>query len=116
MLINNSLFTLIVSALCLVPHQPLSLLGIELLVTGCFIWIVILKIDIKVYKMTNIKYRKQYMRNIIYGQLATLPYIIAGAGILLGGSFYLYLLVPGIIFSFIKAVTDAWVLLIEIHR
>ena len=28
----------------------------------------------------------------------------------------LYWLIPGILFSFIKALVDAWVLLVEIHR
>lgn len=47
---------------------------------------------------------------------AVLPYIIAGIVVLSRGSGGLYWIVPAIIVSFLKAILDAWVLLVEINR
>jgi modulator of FtsH protease len=49
-------------------------------------------------------------------QFAVLPYIIAGIMVLSEGLGGFYWLVPAVVFSFIKAVLDAWVLLVEINR
>ena len=49
-------------------------------------------------------------------QLASLPYVIAGILALAIGTPGLYLVIPAVIFSFIKAILDAWVLLVEINR
>ena len=53
---------------------------------------------------------------MLLSQLASLPYVIAGILALAIGTVGLYLVVPAIIFSFIKAILDAWVLLVEINR
>jgi len=45
-----------------------------------------------------------------------LPYIIAGTAILINGASGVYWLVPAVIFSFLKAILDAWVLLVEFNR
>jgi modulator of FtsH protease len=44
------------------------------------------------------------------------PYAIAGITIMLQGLAGLYWLVPAMLFSFIKAIVDSWVLLVEIDR
>jgi hypothetical protein len=43
-------------------------------------------------------------------------FLIAGAVTLIQGSVGLYWLVPGVIFCFLAAFSNAWVLLIEINR
>jgi hypothetical protein len=53
---------------------------------------------------------------IVLGQLATLPFSLAGGAVLLWGEDGLYLFVPGVVASFVGAFLDAWVLLIEINR
>jgi hypothetical protein len=45
-----------------------------------------------------------------------LPYLLAGVMILTSGQTGIYFLIPGIFISLVKALTDAWVLLVEIHR
>jgi hypothetical protein len=50
------------------------------------------------------------------GQAATLPFVGAGVVVLNWGIGGLYLLVAGVILSFVLAVAEAWVLLVEIHR
>ena len=61
-------------------------------------------------------YKKQYFFSVVFNQLSVLPYLVAGVTILICGEKGIYWIVPGIILSFIKAVIDAWVLLVEINR
>ena len=49
-------------------------------------------------------------------QIAILPYIISGISLMGGDLNGLYWLLAAMVFSFIKASLDAWVLLIEINR
>ena len=110
------LTTLIISALCLVPGQPAFLLGIELLIIGIIVWVITFITDLSILRKTEAPYKKNSKQNFVFTQLAVLPYIIAGIVIIGIGPTGFYWLIPGIIFSFIKAVLDAWVLLVEIHR
>ncbi len=107
---------LIVSSLMLVPDQPIALIGIEVLVVGIITWVIVARINISNYRKTDAQYRRQALRNISLNQLALLPTIIAGISLITWGIGGLYWLVPAFILSFIKALMDAWVLLIEINR
>ena len=49
-------------------------------------------------------------------QAAILPIVVAGASLLLGAGGGLYWLVPGMAFSLVVAVVNAWVLLVEVVR
>lgn len=110
------LTVLIISALCLVPLQPDYLLGIEIIFIGIIVWIVTFRTDLRILNKTDSQYKKQYLMNASFTQLSVLPYIIAGIVLLTGNLSGIYWLVPGFLFSFIKAVIDAWVLLVEINR
>jgi len=107
---------LIVSALCLVPKQPVWLIGTEILLLGIITWVITFRIDILLLRDSPKEYKRHYRQNMLFTQLALLPYIVSGAIVLSDGVFGLYFLVQGILFSFIKSVIDAWVLLVEINR
>ena len=107
---------LIVSSLMLVPEQPVTLIGMELLVVGIIFWGIVTWLNINNLLKTDVQYRRYNLINIILGQFALVPYVIAGINILTWGMGGLYWLVPAIILSFVKALTDAWVLLVEINR
>ena len=107
---------LVISCLCLVPKQPSLLLGIEFLCVGIIVWSVTLRQDIKILRETSAEYKKHYRVNILLTQLSTLPYIIGGIAMLYCGYNGLYWLISGLMMSFIKAILDAWVLLVEINR
>ena len=107
---------LIFSVLFLVPKQSLHTLGIEVLLIGFIEWLTISKIDINIFRTREKKHKRQYILHMLINQIAVLPYLICGIVILIFGDAGLYWIVPAIIFSFIKAVLDAWVLLVEIHR
>lgn len=52
----------------------------------------------------------------ILGQIATVPFCVAGIALLFGAPGALYWLVPGFVFSFLAGGVSAWVLLVEIQR
>jgi len=107
---------LVVSSLMLVPFQSSLLIGCEVSSIAIFMYVIVTKMDISIYRQTDILYKKQYFFSIIFNQLSVLPYLFAGISILVHGEKGMDWLVPAIILSFIKAIIDAWVLLIEINR
>jgi modulator of FtsH protease len=107
---------LVVASLSLVPAQAPAWIGSEFLIVGLIIWIATLSLDIGMLTRAEAAHKKHYRLNILFTQLAVLPYIISGLIIFCNGLHGVYWLVPGIVFSFIKALIDAWVLLVEIHR
>ncbi len=107
---------LLSGSFCLVPGQSTFWLGCELLLLGVFVWSFNLRLDLAMFRLVDKKFLGRNIQNLVFGQLAILPYIVAGILLLNGCTTGFYLLVPGITFSFIKAMVDAWVLLIEINR
>jgi hypothetical protein len=107
---------LIISSLMLVPMQTYFIIGIEVSVIAIAIYILVTKMDINIYTNTAAKYKKQYLVSFIFNQVAVLPYVAAGFAIFICKENGIYWIVPGILFSFIKAIIDAWVLLVEINR
>ncbi len=107
---------LVLSILFLVPGQSLNTLGYEVLSMGLIIWVTVTKIDIHIFRNKEKRYRRHYLLNMLLDQVAVLSYFISGIAILTVGNIGLYWMVTAIILSFIKAVLDAWVLLVEINR
>jgi modulator of FtsH protease len=108
---------LVLSALMLVPGQPSPVIGAEAMCTGLAVWAIIVRLDIKNigYSKTT-EYRRHYRVNALLNQTAILPYLIGALLIFIIGLDGIYWIVAAIIFSFVKSMTDAWILLIEINR
>jgi hypothetical protein len=106
----------VISALMLIPRQSYLLVGTEVSIIAVGTYGFVTKMDIGIYKNTDSVYKKQYLVSMVYNQLSLLPYIAAGVAIFIWKGNGIYWLIPGIIISFIKAVADAWVLLVEINR
>lgn len=109
-------YILIISSFCLIPQQSIFWLGIEALTSSIIIWVNITRMDILMYKVVTKSYKRLYIRNLILSQLALLPYLVAGIFLVSGSDAGFYWLIPGITISIIKALTDSWVLLVEINR
>jgi hypothetical protein len=60
--------------------------------------------------------RHAFVLRVALGQIATLPLVVAGIAVLVGGLGGLYWLVVGMVFSTLVALFEAWVLLVEINR
>jgi hypothetical protein len=62
------------------------------------------------------QYKKLFLLNLVLDQICTLPYAIGGISLLYSGEAGYYWFAAAFIFSYVKAIWDAWVLLIEIMR
>jgi hypothetical protein len=116
----KALFTLLgvllASTLCLVPGQPLRALGCELAATGILVWLgVAWSHRVSTHRNSFIT-DGQKVYHFILTQLSTLPFIVGGLSLVFARGGGLDWLLIGTVFSFIAALLDAWVLLIEINR
>jgi hypothetical protein len=106
---------LFISTFALVPGQSARALGVETLATALVSWATTLFIQ-KTAKV-HVSHKRSWMvSRIVTTQLATLPMVVAGASLMTGRGSGLYWTVFGVIASFLAALIDAWVLLIEIQR
>ena len=110
------LVVLIACSLMLVPDQSNTVIGLELLVIGVIMWVRLTWHNIKDVRQVEPKYRRFAQINFAFDQVTMLPYIAAALSVLTWGTNGLYWLVAATILSFCKALSDAWVLLIEINR
>jgi hypothetical protein len=78
-----------------VKEQPLFWLGTEVLACGLLIWIIGLRMDITMYREMIQQYKFHYFRNLVFTQLAVLPYLVAGALLVCGSVDGLCWLIPG---------------------
>jgi hypothetical protein len=113
------LSVLIVTLLLLVPGQGMVVAGVEVLAVGVADWAFVVAIQLlhlRQWDSLDATLRWQFVTRVVLTQIATLPFVVAGVGLLNWGVDGLYWLVAGVIFSFLAAVTGAWVLLVEIKR
>ena len=107
---------LIIASIMIIPGQSNTAVGLEILILGLCFWFGVTRIDLRILSKTEDQYRGQFMQNMVLTQIALLPYPIAGAAVLIAGANGLYLLPLAMLFSFVKAILDSWMLLIEIKR
>ena len=107
---------LVFSIFILVPHETPTVFGWETTILGLIILAIVIRADLKVLSQTPNQYKRYYFFNLLFDLLAILPYIVGGVIILCIDNRGLYFILPAIVLSFIKSVSDAWVLLIEINR
>jgi modulator of FtsH protease len=108
---------LVVSSFMLIPGQPAPLPGIEVLLVGLAISVLAAARRRRLFRTDAGERDGKAIVNAVFLAAAVLPYYIGGLLIAADGmSAGLYVVAAAIILSFIKAVLDAWVLLIEINR
>lgn len=108
---------LLVSSVMLIPGQPEFVLGMEVLVVGIGVAALVLIKQPSSRDQTGSPNDAKTAVNMILLAIAVLPYFVGGVLIVTGQlQPGLYFVAAAIIFSFVKAVLDAWVLLIEINR
>ena len=108
---------LIVSSVMLIPGQPSAVIGLEVLLVGISIAGPGTVIALKLLGRADPANRRKTIANLLLFEAAVLPYLVGALVMLTGaGAAGLYWVAAAIIFSFAKAVLDAWVLLVEINR
>jgi hypothetical protein len=108
---------LMVSTFALVPEQPRWVLGSEVLVVGIVAWSTVTGISLGALR-APIPNQPRFVPliSVVATQAATLPMVVAGVSLLVEAGGGLYWLVPGVAFSLVVAVVNAWVLLVEVVR
>ena len=107
---------LVVSSFILIPGQSTELIGFEILFAGLLATAVVASVEVRTLRSTLLQNRGKFIGNMIFLGFALLPYVVGGA-LMLGGSLMgLYWVAAAVIVSFIKAIGEAWVLLVEINR
>jgi hypothetical protein len=112
---------LFVAVLCecafvLVPDQPTTALGVELLVSGLVVWAVLLVVVVPGVRKQSQQPASWHATRIVALQFATVPVIVAGASLLGWPPGGLYWLVAGVLATLVVATANAWVLLVEVVR
>ena len=107
---------LLSSILCLVPGQPPALLGMELTAVALLILVATTRAEYVASHKNAYIGKKARVFQVVLNQLSALPLIVCGISLIARFDGGLYWFVMGSIFSFIAALIDAWVLLIEIQR
>jgi len=110
------LLVLIVSSIVLMPGQTLRAIGIETFIFAVIGWGLVTAMDLHVFRKRELQNKRQYVLNMILLQVVTLPYVIGTLMVLLKNTSGFYLVAIGVVASFVKAVIDSWVLLVEINR
>ena len=104
-----------IASLGLVPEQPVTWFGCEILALSSVAYLYLLVAQIRDARKPG-QQLNWILTRIGSSQIATLPLVIAGISTLAHAGGGLYWIVPGIIFSFTAALIDAWVLMVEILR
>lgn len=106
---------LLVATFALVPGQSTITLGLEILVTAVATWATTIRIQRRA-PLDSAAPRSWMVTRVIATQAATLPMVVAGASVLATTGGGLYWALGGVVTSFLAALVNAWVLLIEIQR
>jgi modulator of FtsH protease len=107
---------LIISSFMLMPGQSLNALGIEIAVVGVLLFLVGSGMEVYALRKVNLQNQPAFIVNLVLLEFGILPFIVGSILLLLGIEGGFYWIAAGVIVSFIKAVTDAWVLLVEVNR
>jgi hypothetical protein len=106
----------LISTAALIPRQPERALALEFIVVSFALWLAQVAGQIRYLRQRAGHPWSWFVYRAILGQIATIPFCVAGIALLLDAPGALYWLVPGFVFSFIAGGVSAWVLLVEIQR
>jgi modulator of FtsH protease len=107
---------LILCTFLLMPGQQQQAGGCEVLAAGLVAWGVVSRMQRTAYGALERQYHRAYFPIIILGQAAVGVLALTGAAILWQGADGYYGLAAGISLSYLAALAETWVLLVEINR
>lgn len=104
------------ATVALIPRQPSPAFALEVLAIALVCWTA-QTVGLARYLRSRSGHPwTWFWYRALLSQLATIPFLLAGIGLLAGHCGAMYWLVAGFIFSFTAAMVSAWVLLVEILR
>ncbi len=107
---------LLVASFGLVPVQSGMLFGAELVSVGLVVSATTLRLQRRVRALPSPEGLQWLRLRVISTQTSSLPFVVAGAGLLLGHDRAIGWVVPGTVASICASMLNAWVLLVEIQR
>jgi hypothetical protein len=107
---------LLLSTVCLAPGQSPHRLGWELVVLGGLMWLVVSWAMRRAGRNNPLIAGVRRVILAVLTQGSTVPAVAAGVSLLVGRGGGLEWMLVGVMFSYVAALIDAWVLLVEIHR
>lgn len=110
------LVSILISSIILLTPLKTQHAGITILVIGAALWMVTTIKDVNLYGSTLQQYKNIFLINILIDQFAVIPYLIAGILLIMDNQLGFYFILTAYVISLCKAVSDAWVLIIEILR
>ncbi len=110
------LSVLIVSIVGLVPAQSNTALGLELLVVAALVTFCVFRLPAPIDDEIGKEPTQWRIGRLAVRLLGTLPFVIGGLSVLLETGGGLYWIAAGVILAICGAITNAWVLLVEILR
>jgi hypothetical protein len=110
------LTALIACAFVLVPHQPASALGVELLLLGLLALSLLLLIVMPAVRGPSRQPTSWHAARIVGIVAMALPIVLAGASLVHWLPGELYWLVAGVLAALLVGTANAWVLLVEVVR
>jgi modulator of FtsH protease len=110
------LATLLLGSLLLIPRQEFLPTGIEGVVVGVVTVVLGTRFGLRAIRASQPEFRRHLSLNLVLFEVATIPYVIGGVLLLLGSDGGMYWIAAAICISLVKAMLDAWVLLVEINR
>jgi hypothetical protein len=106
----------VVGTLLLVPEQPRTALGIELIITGIAAGAVLLRINRPGNRGTEEPRSGWLLIRLMPSVTISAFLVLAGSSLIAGVSGGLYWVAPAIIEAFLAGLATVWVLLVEIRR
>jgi hypothetical protein len=100
----------------LIGHQSDTALGVEWLVIGTLGWVSVCLILFRAREAIKERPADKIFGRIAGTQIATLPFIVAGALLASGLQQGFYWQAAGVAFCLLVGIQDAWILLVEILR
>lgn len=107
---------LALSLLVLMPDQSVRVVGVEVLVVALGAWFVTSRAQVHRWRRTRGRDVDRGSWSILIGQITSWGPVIGGLVLVAGNADGLYAVAIGIALSFVVAVLNGWVLLVEILR
>jgi modulator of FtsH protease len=103
-------------AICLLllqPDQGNVAMGLQVLLVGVTALVAAITIEVRSPPSERREYRTA---QIVFTQLATVPFVIAGVSLLARAGGGLHWVVAGVVLAFVVGLVNGWILLVEILR
>ncbi len=105
---------LAVSLALLGPAESRVAAGLLVLLIGGGGWFVVTRVQARAVEAHDVRLHRR--STVLLGQLATVPYLIAGVSVLASFGGGLYWMQAGVVLCLLVGLVNGWVLLIEIMR